>query len=204
MPTDARTAHQQLSATAVSVLFSSKATLAKSHATTDSLHSDQFVSDAQLVALSALITSSATTALTTSTCTRVTATESALPEQSVTAALATGFADLAMSPARLALTILLTAPAASTEWATSRLQLKLNLVFLHVLTAPLQAKESVKFATSDVLLASDQPPTASLALLVKSSTKEAAGLPAPPFRCRQSVKMHPALISAPMASTNYQ
>lgn len=203
-PTDVRTAHQPLFATAVSLLFSSKATLAKSPATMASLLSAQFVWAAQLAASSAQITSSATTALTTSTCTRATATEFALLVRLATAALATGSADLAMNLVRLALTILLTAPAASTEWAIFRPQLNLNLVSFHVSTAPLLAKESARSVTSDAQLALDQLLTVSHALLVKSCIREDAGAHALLFRCKQWVKMLPVSINVLMDSTSCQ
>jgi hypothetical protein len=118
--------------------------------------------------------------------------------------VATGYVFLAMNPARPVLTILLTAPAASTEEAISRPQLNLNLAYSHVLMAPMQAKESVWSAISDVQLAWDQLLTVSLARLIKFYTKEAAGANALLFRCNQWVKMLPVSISAPTVFINDQ
>ena len=72
-----------------------------------------------------------------------------------------------------------------------------------VSTEPSPSAEFAKFATSDAPLALDQPPTVSLVLLTKSSTKEAAGPNVPPFLSRESDRMPLALIPAPMVSSRF-
>ena len=110
---------------------------------------------------------------------------SALPEPSETSHQETGSALPATPLARPASTILPTAPAASTEWVTSRLPLSLNPASSAVLMELTSKTESAKSATSSVLPASDQPPTVSPALPTRFSTEEDAGESALPFPSKE-------------------
>lgn len=200
--TDAKTALHQQSAIAALLLYFFKAILAKSAAMMASHLLDQYVLDAQLDASSVLITSSAITVQTTSICTKAIATESALPGPLAIVVLVIGSADLAMNLVKLASIIPHIAPVASTEWATFKLQLKLNPVSSLVLMVHLLVKEFARFATLDVPHVLDQLLTVFPALPVKSSTKEDAGPLALLFRCKQSAKTLHVLINAPMGSTD--
>jgi hypothetical protein len=199
----AKTAPQPPSATAASVLLSSKAVLAKPAATTDSLHLDHLVLAVLSVVSNVPRTWSATTVLTTTTNTMGDATPSALLELLVIRPEATGSVLLATHLARLASITPHTAPAVLTEWATFKPQLSNSHVCYHVSMVPLFKKEFARFATSAVPLALDQPLTVSHAQLVKSFMQEDVGLLAPPSATLLMDSMRLAVTSVPMAITRY-
>lgn len=99
-PLDAKPAPLPTTAPSVLILWSFRAQFARLTATTASLLLDQSAKDAQLVAFSALKTSSATIALIVFTCTMEHATVSALLEPSETAHQQTGTVFLATLPAK--------------------------------------------------------------------------------------------------------
>jgi hypothetical protein len=167
------------------------------------LLSEMSAKAAPAAARDALRTSSATTVLTASTCTREAATQSALLVPSETNHQETGSALLAMLLARHASTTPHTALAASTDRDTFRPPQSPNLASSAVWKAPTLKAVSARSATSDAPHAWAQLATAFLALPIRSSTREDAGLNVPLFLSNKSVRMPHALTPAPVASGRF-
>lgn len=203
-PTDAKTVLQLQSATAVSVLSSSRDPPAKSLATTDSLSLELLASAAPLDVSNALKTCSVTTVLTDTTCTTEDATLSALLEQSATRQVETGTVYPVTLPARPASTTPPTAPVVSMEWDTSRPQPSNNLAFSTVSMEPMSATESAKSATSDAPPVLAQPPTVSHVPLVKYSITEDAGPLVPQSVSPKTESTPPVLKTVLLATTKSQ